>query len=52
MLDKVDESMDRKLAQHLVGLYLEDAPDTGGQDILVSINNFLSSSERGSKVIP
>lgn len=31
----MDESIDRRLAQHLVGLYLEDAPQHGsGQDIL------------------
>ena len=36
VLDQVDEVLDRKLAQHLVGLYLEDAPETAGQDILVS----------------
>jgi DNA replicative helicase MCM subunit Mcm2 (Cdc46/Mcm family) len=35
VLDQVDEALDRRLAQHLVGLYLEDAPATGGQDILV-----------------
>ncbi|KAI0664107.1 MCM-domain-containing protein [Cubamyces menziesii] len=35
VLDNVDEALDRKLAQHLVALYLEDAPETGGgQDIL------------------
>ncbi|KAF8128562.1 MCM2/3/5 family-domain-containing protein [Boletus edulis] len=34
VLDRVDETLDRRLAQHLVGLYLEDAPDTGGHDIL------------------
>ncbi|KAI8989195.1 MCM-domain-containing protein [Trametes punicea] len=35
VLDNVDEALDRKLAQHLVALYLEDAPDTGsGEDIL------------------
>ncbi|EPQ51807.1 MCM-domain-containing protein [Gloeophyllum trabeum ATCC 11539] len=34
VLDKVDEATDRKLAQHLVALYLEDRPETGGQDIL------------------
>lgn len=28
VLDQVDETLDRKLAQHLVGLYLEDAPNT------------------------
>ncbi|THH00256.1 hypothetical protein EW026_g2226 [Hermanssonia centrifuga] len=34
VLDNVDEALDRRLAQHLVGLYLEDTPETGGQDIL------------------
>ncbi|ETW77342.1 hypothetical protein HETIRDRAFT_156569 [Heterobasidion irregulare TC 32-1] len=34
VLDQVDETLDRRLAQHLVGLYLEDVPETGGQDIL------------------
>ncbi|EJD43035.1 MCM-domain-containing protein [Auricularia subglabra TFB-10046 SS5] len=29
IVDKVDEAADRRLAQHLVGLYLEDAPETG-----------------------
>lgn len=36
VLDQVDETLDRKLAQHLVGLYLEDAPVTGtDREILV-----------------
>ncbi|ORY28001.1 MCM2/3/5 family-domain-containing protein [Naematelia encephala] len=34
VLDKVDELNDRRLAKHLVGLYLEDRPDTAGNDIL------------------
>lgn len=34
VLDKVDELSDRRLARHLVALYLEDAPETGGSDIL------------------
>ncbi|CAL1709698.1 unnamed protein product [Somion occarium] len=35
VLDQVDEALDRRLAQHLVGLYLEDAPLHGsGQDIV------------------
>ncbi|KAK0527182.1 MCM DNA helicase complex subunit [Tilletia horrida] len=29
VLDKVDEAADRRLARHLVGLYLDDAPPTG-----------------------
>jgi len=35
ILDEVNETLDRKLAQHLVGLYIEDNPETGGEDILV-----------------
>lgn len=35
VLDKIDENLDRKLAEHLVSLYVEDAPVTAGQDILV-----------------
>ncbi|RSH87103.1 hypothetical protein EHS25_003592 [Saitozyma podzolica] len=34
VLDKVDEMNDRRLAKHLVGLYLEDRPDTGGFDVI------------------
>jgi len=34
VLDEVNEMLDRKLAQHLVGLYIEDNPETGGEDIL------------------
>ncbi|KAJ6516151.1 cell division control protein 54 [Mycena sanguinolenta] len=35
VLDQVDEALDRRLAQHLVGLYLEDAPDrSGGLELL------------------
>jgi DNA replication licensing factor MCM4 len=35
VLDEVNEALDRKLAQHLVNLYIEDNPETGGEDILV-----------------
>ncbi|QRV98959.1 DNA replication licensing factor MCM2/3/5 family pretein [Ceratobasidium sp. AG-Ba] len=34
VLDNIDESTDRRLAQHLVGLYLEDAPESAAQDII------------------
>ncbi|KAG8835838.1 hypothetical protein FRC17_000802 [Serendipita sp. 399] len=34
VLDRVDEASDRRLAEHLVGLYLEDAPVTAGVDII------------------
>jgi DNA replication licensing factor MCM4 len=35
VLDQVDDNLDRRLAQHLVGLYLEDRPSTQAQDYLV-----------------
>lgn len=34
VLDQVDEAMDRRLARHLVGLYLEEAPATAATDIV------------------
>lgn len=37
VLDKVDESSDRRLARHLVGLYIEDNPDHGAKSDVVSI---------------
>lgn len=37
VLDRVDEQEDRRLAKHLVGMYLEDAPENASRDeILVS----------------
>ena len=35
VLDQVDDALDRKLAQHLVGLYLEDEGAGGERDFLV-----------------
>ena len=40
VLDQVDENLDRRLAQHLVSLYLEDRPTGASEDTLVSIRNF------------
>ncbi len=37
VLDQVDEALDRRLAQHLVGLYLEDTPASANTDLLVSL---------------
>lgn len=38
VLDRIDEQSDRRLARHLVGMYLEDAPENASsQEILVSI---------------
>ncbi|KAF8607332.1 MCM-domain-containing protein [Ceratobasidium sp. AG-I] len=34
VLDNIDEANDRRLAQHLVGLYLEDAPESAARDII------------------
>jgi DNA replication licensing factor MCM4 len=38
ILDRIDETNDRRLARHLLSMYLEDAPEnaSGGQEILVS----------------
>jgi len=39
VLDRIDESADRKLARHLVGMYLEDTPENAStNEILVSPN--------------
>lgn len=38
VLDRIDESTDRKLARHLVGMYLEDTPENASSaEILVSL---------------
>ena len=38
VLDQIDEQNDRRLARHLVGMYLEDTPENGNsQDVLVSL---------------
>jgi DNA replication licensing factor MCM4 len=38
VLDRIDEQNDRRLAKHLVGMYLEDNPDhASSEEILVSI---------------
>lgn len=44
VLDQVDEGLDRKLAQHLVSLYLEDKPVGYGQDMLVRIVSSLHNN--------
>lgn len=37
VLDKVDEAIDRRLAKHIVGMYLEDTPENASsEEILVS----------------
>lgn len=42
VLDRIDESTDRKLARHLVGMYLEDNPDNASRDEILPIE-FLTS---------
>ena len=40
VLDRIDETADRRLAKHLVGMYLEDTPDNASaSEILVSHKN-------------
>ena len=39
VLDRVDEQNDRRLARHLLGMYLEDTPENASrEEILVSLN--------------
>jgi len=37
MLDKVDPDADRRLAQHLTSMYLEDAPENGSKLDIISV---------------
>jgi DNA replication licensing factor MCM4 len=40
VLDRIDEQTDRKLARHLVGMYLEDAPENASRDeVLVRLSS-------------
>lgn len=42
VLDRIDEVIDRRLARHLVGMYLEDTPDNASRDeVLVCPPPFL-----------
>ncbi|KKY23582.1 putative dna replication licensing factor [Phaeomoniella chlamydospora] len=38
VLDRVDESNDRRLAKHLVGMYLEDTPENASNQEILSID--------------
>ncbi|KAM0704796.1 hypothetical protein Q7P35_007582 [Cladosporium inversicolor] len=42
VLDRIEESADRKLARHLVGMYLEDTPDNASKDEVLPVE-FLTS---------
>ena len=39
VLDRIDENADRKLARHLVGMYLEDAPENGSREEILVRNH-------------
>lgn len=45
VLDKIDEYSDRRLAKHLVGLYLEDRPTAANDETLVSTIAVFSSRQ-------
>lgn len=52
VLDRIDEVTDRRLAKHLVGMYLEDTPDNASrEEILVSLNSQLSH-ENSTNLVP
>ncbi|WPH04877.1 Hypothetical protein R9X50_00777400 [Acrodontium crateriforme] len=42
VLDRIDESADRRLARHLVGMYLEDTPDNASKEEILPVE-FLTS---------
>ncbi|KAI5301144.1 hypothetical protein KEM56_001928 [Ascosphaera pollenicola] len=42
VLDRIDESVDRKLAQHLVNMYLEDTPESASREEILPVE-FLTS---------
>jgi DNA replication licensing factor MCM4 len=44
VLDRIDESTDRKLARHLVGMYLEDTPDNASKDEVLVRSNLTPQS--------
>ncbi|KAG6883691.1 hypothetical protein C0992_008117, partial [Termitomyces sp. T32_za158] len=50
VLDRVDEALDRKLAQHLVGLYLEEIPERGGIEPLHELAAYIDHAR--SKIHP
>ncbi|KAI9846953.1 MAG: DNA replication licensing factor, mcm4 component [Thelocarpon superellum] len=43
VLDRIDEQNDRRLARHLVGMYLEDTPENGAGDQEILPIEFLTS---------
>lgn len=53
VLDRIDEQNDRRLARHLVGMYLEDTPENASnQEILVSFTHLTDSTFMLTSVKP
>lgn len=51
VLDRIDEVNDRRLAKHLVGMYLEDTPENAShEEILVSCVPFLNNTRHRGPV--
>ncbi|KAK5137987.1 hypothetical protein LTR08_005784 [Meristemomyces frigidus] len=42
VLDRIDETADRKLARHLVGMYLEDAPENASREEILPVEYLTS----------
>ena len=51
VLDRIDETSDRRLARHLLSMYLDDKPQSaaGGQEILVSLLTSSHSNHTNTK---
>lgn len=53
ILDRIDEQSDRRLARHLVGMYLEDNPENASnQEILVSYTGYMKHNVRLTSLQP
>ncbi|KAL9108584.1 MAG: hypothetical protein Q9227_006670 [Pyrenula ochraceoflavens] len=51
VLDNVDEQNDRRLAKHLVGMYLEDSPENASREEILVSNTRTSSPLHHSKFL-
>jgi DNA replication licensing factor MCM4 len=54
ILDRIDETSDRRLARHMLSMYLEDKPESaaGGMEILVSLEEGLSTLSPANRSQP
>ena len=50
VLDRIDETTDRRLAKHLVGMYLEDTPDNASRDEIL-VSELLQTSPLGCPML-